>query len=110
VSSTRNWPFQWHMPPINMPQVPTSGTQGNVSHPLAVVVVLGCVWSGTSAPWRLAFETPISRVSLNVGGVGLDVGAVPPHTCRACDLAAVVLPPPNGPAVRLGFRKRTDIV
>jgi hypothetical protein len=41
-------------------------------------------------------------MSLNVGGSELAVGAVPQATCRACDLAAVVLPKPPQAAISLG--------
>ena len=47
-------------------------------------------------------QTLISWVVLNVGGSGLAVGAVPQATCRACDLAAVVLPKPPQAAISLG--------
>ena len=65
-----------------------SDTQGNASRQLAVVVVFGR--RVVPALWRLTFETPISWMSLNVGGSELAVGAVPQATCRACDLAAVI--------------------
>ena len=63
--------------------------QGNASRQLAVVVVFGR--RVVPALWRLTFQTPISWMPLNVGGIGLAVGAVPQATCRACDLAPVVL-------------------
>ena len=66
-----------------------SDTQGNASRQLVVVVVFGR--RVVLALWRLTFETPISWMSLNIGGSELAVGAVPQATCRACDLAAVVL-------------------
>ena len=66
-----------------------SDTQGNASRQLAVVVVFGR--RVVPALWRLTFETPISGMSLNIGGSELAVGAVPQATFRACDLAAVVL-------------------
>jgi hypothetical protein len=36
----------------------------------------------------------IPWLSLSAGGSGLVVGAVPQATCRSCDSAAVVHPPP----------------
>jgi hypothetical protein len=75
-----------------------SGTKGNASRQLAVVVVFGR--RVAPAPWRLTFETLTSWVVLNVGGSGLAVGAVPQATCRACDSALVVLPPARRPAGR----------
>ena len=72
-----------------------SDTQGNASRQLAVVVVFGR--RVVPALWRLTFETPISWMSLNVGGSGLAVHAAWTYTCRACDLAAVVLDRPGRP-------------
>ena len=72
-----------------------SDTQGNASRQLVVVVVFGR--RVAPALWRLTFQTPISWMSLNVGGSGLAVGAVPQAACRACDLAAVVLDRPGRP-------------
>jgi hypothetical protein len=48
------------------------------------------------ALWRLTFAALIAWVVLNVGGSGLAVDLVPTYTCRACDLAPVVLPCPAG--------------
>ena len=46
---------------------------------------------------------------LNVGGSGLAVGAVPQATCRACDLAAVVLERPGRGRPRLEEIIKTKI-
>ena len=70
-----------------------SDAQGNASRQLAVVVV--CGRRVVPALWRLTFETPISWMPLNVGGSELAVRPVRTYTCRACDLAAVVLPLPG---------------
>jgi hypothetical protein len=77
------------MAPATHQPVP-GDTQGNASRQLAVVVVFGR--RVAPALWRLTFQTLVSWMSLNVGGSGLAVGAYPQATCRACDLAAVVLP------------------
>jgi hypothetical protein len=50
---------------------------------------------GDRARTRGTFETLISWVALNAGGIGLAVGGVPQATCRACDLAPVVLALPG---------------
>jgi len=76
-----------------------SDTQGNASRQLAVVVVFGR--RVVPALWRLTFAAPISWMSLNVGGSGLAGRAALPATCRACDLAAVVLERPGRGRPRL---------
>ena len=53
-------------------QPPPGDTQGNASRQLAVVVGFGR--RVVPALWRLTFETPISWMSLNVGGSALAVG------------------------------------
>ena len=76
-----------------------SDTQGNASRQLAVVVVFGR--RVVPALWRLTFAAPISWMSLSVGGSGLAGSAALPATCRACDLAAVVLERPGRGRPRL---------
>ena len=84
--------------PASPPQV-IHKTQGNASHQRAVVVGF---W-GRVAPalWRLTFAALISWVVLSVGGSALAVRPVRTYTCRACDLAAVVLERPGQAAMRL---------
>jgi hypothetical protein len=76
-----------------------SDTQGNASRQLAVVVVFGL--RVAPALWRLRFAALISWMPLNVGGSGLAVHAAWTYTCRACGLAAVVLPLPEPRGARL---------
>jgi len=56
-----------------------------------------------SAPWRLTFAAPISRVVLSAGGSALavGVGVFPQATCRARDSAPVVLALPVSCRARL---------
>jgi hypothetical protein len=82
LPSTRNWSFRWPLPLTSPPQV----------IPKAMVFFGRRV---APALWRLAFAALISWVVLNVGGSGLAVGVFPTYTCRACDLAPVVLPRPE---------------
>jgi hypothetical protein len=75
LPSTRNWPFRWPLPLTSPPQVIPKAIMRAASWPLAVVVGFGR--RVAPALWRLAFETPISWVSLSVGGSGLAVGVFP---------------------------------